>query len=661
MTFEKFIFVVRDLFHHVYTGPWYKHQHFQDIPQSIVARHLTHSHDKSPSQQLRLEVLDLVPRPQQLTISNQQKRHRNQCHSDERQQTVSPTQSKCVIHPQAEDGKDSSKDTSRYRVSRKSRRSVDGEGVDQGLSRIHQSRLNGSSSVNRQTTHHADCHEDNDIAEPNQCVAHNRHNPMDVVLGGPAIDEETSGQEYGTDGENLEPILGGACSLAVRTGFGLHDAVAGDAEENEADEGANAHADEDQADDLGTCFEFTTCQQSEVPRNGGLSAHTEVVSLRISKHPRDRGEHEVHVPIHDRDIYRKDDANRAENEHLQRPDNAAFEVIGRTQSDIQLAPQHLVARLLAQPVNPSLEEHGSVRLPSEPEHAQRHHARQDRQDPKHPAPAQVRVADDTTDDGRDDGTQQHAHRHERHRRCSLLLRDHVGNRPAAVRHRTTAENARKKAERDERVETGRLGTSDQKGNKAHVTPVVNIQSSIDLAQGRDHQRASRETENVNRHHEGSQFRRRVVEFSHHRGHAGSEDGRCQRSDEGLRADETHVEDLDPAWPVIGVFRVIFGPPDYIGVVFLFGGGVFLRGTIGGRFPGCFLFYVVMVMMMTRPGLAGMTPRPGERVASDGLFAPFLALLVEYVADVGWDVGVVTLVDGLFYGLLSLEGEPFSFF
>ena len=77
---------------------------------------------------------------------------------------------------------------------------------------------------------------------------------MDMVLGCPAIDEETDGQEDGADRENLETVLGSALSLAVRPGFGLHDAVAGDAEEDEADEGTDAHADKDQADDFGTCL-----------------------------------------------------------------------------------------------------------------------------------------------------------------------------------------------------------------------------------------------------------------------------------------------------------------------------------------------------------------------------------------------------------------------
>ena len=417
------------------------------------------------------------------------------------------------------------------------------------------------------STYHADSHKNNNVAEPDESVAHNRHDPVDMVLGRPAIDEETGGQENGTDGKNLQPILGSTLPLAVWADFGLHDAVTSDAEENEAQEGTDAHADEDQADNLGA-YSVTRYQHSGGISRGSCLPHTKVIGIRVSKHPRDCGEHEVHVPIHDSNINRKNDANRAQHQHLQRPHNAALEVILWAQPDIQLTPQQLITRLLPQPVDPPLQQNGSVRLPSKHEHAKCHHARQDRQDPKDPAPAQTRVADDATDDGRDDGPQKHAHGHERHGVRPLLLRDHVGNRPAAVGNRARTKDARQEAESNQRVETWRLGTRNEKRNKTHVAHVVNDQPSIDLAQRSDHQGPRSETEDVHRYHEGGQFRGGVVEFFHHGGHAGGKDRRGQRGDEGLRADETHVEDLLPARPVVGVLGVVFVPPDYVGVVFL---------------------------------------------------------------------------------------------
>lgn len=218
---------------------------------------------------------------------------------------------------------------------------------------------------------------------------------------------------------------------------------------------------------------------------------------------REAGEHEVEVPVAERDVERRDDADGREKEHLEGADDAPDEVVLWEQALVELRTQVHIPGLPPQPPGLPLEQDGGVGLGREDEEGDGDETREAGEDPEDPAPAQ-RLGDVAAHDGTDDGAEEGTDGEGGHGGAALLLVDHVGDGAAAVGERHGAEEAGEEAEADEGGERGGHGAGDGEGEEAEIGGVVDDAAAVDLGEGREDHGAGGEAEDVDADDEGAE-------------------------------------------------------------------------------------------------------------------------------------------------------------
>lgn len=287
-------------------------------------------------------------------------------------------------------------------------------------------------------------HVDDEVAHANDDGADDGRDPVDFILGGPAVDEEAYRKHDGADHERREAILGlhafrGAalclCGEGLLRCFSLDVPVAGEGEEGDANHAAEADAEKGE------------------PR----VARLEVVDFH--EEGREAGEEEVEVGVYDADVDAADDANGGEDEHLEGAEDAALEVRRVRKARVELGAQQRVVCAAAQAVCFAAEQDGGVRLAGAEGVEQGEGARQDGHDVEDPAPAEG-GGDEAADDGADDGAEEGPDGEAGHGGAAAVLADHVGDGAAAVGDGAGAEDAAEEAEDDEGCHGGGLCAGD---------------------------------------------------------------------------------------------------------------------------------------------------------------------------------------------------------
>lgn len=104
------------------------------------------------------------------------------------------------------------------------------------------------------------------------------------------------------------------------------------------------------------------------------------------------------------------------------------------------------------------------------------------------------------------------------------------------------------------------GADDGEYEKSDVGRLHDDAATVQLAQGRENERAKNERNNVGRDKKTGERGVGVVEFGHEFGNAWGEDGGSQRDIEGDGRDEENGEELATVWPVERVHRIIRAVP-----------------------------------------------------------------------------------------------------
>ncbi|KAJ6438728.1 LOW QUALITY PROTEIN: pyruvate kinase [Purpureocillium lavendulum] len=317
-----------------------------------------------------------------LSVANEQPRSREHEHGDETEQGVAPAETKPVVHGDARKGQHGTSYGANDSVSRQGGGGIYGEGVDQV---------------------HLKAHEDDEVANANDRSAYDGGDPVNVVLGSPAVDEQAGGKEEGANLERRESI------------FGL------DGAEDDAAAAAGIPRAPASGDEAAAATATSAAAFLRVARDGKITHSEEAANAEPEK-----------------------DEARVDRVETDSP----LEVVGRRETGVELGAQTRVACLLAEEGGSSLEDDGGIRLAAKGEEDEGDDGSDHGDDPEDPAPAEG-VGDDAAHDGPDDGAEQRADGETRHGRTALLLNDHVGNGAAAIGEGSRAEDAGQEAEGDE--------------------------------------------------------------------------------------------------------------------------------------------------------------------------------------------------------------------
>lgn len=169
---------------------------------------------------------------------------------------------------------------------------------------------------------------------------------MDLIICGPAVDEEANGDQGRGVDHGRQTVLGlhlagGAVGVGFR--FGFEDAVGGDADYGEAEHGAYAKAEIGEA------------------HGAGREA---VLALE------DAGEgceEQVQVAVNETDVDRHGEHDGREEEHLCWPDDAAPEEVSRAEARVELGAEIGIACLFTKSFGFSFEEGDGVGFAHEDE------------------------------------------------------------------------------------------------------------------------------------------------------------------------------------------------------------------------------------------------------------------------------------------------------
>lgn len=178
-------------------------------------------------------IFNIEPPPNSLAVSVQTPGHRYTRQRNEPKEAIPPPEAKSLVHLRASQWQHGAHDATYQRIGREDARRVDREGVYQ---------------VRR------DAHEDRQVADADQAGPEDRYDVLDPVVRGPAVDEQASrdqgrGVHHGRQAVLGLHLTGGA--VGVRLGFGFEDAVRGEADEAEAEQGASAETEIGEADGAG--------------------------------------------------------------------------------------------------------------------------------------------------------------------------------------------------------------------------------------------------------------------------------------------------------------------------------------------------------------------------------------------------------------------------
>ncbi|CAI4219406.1 unnamed protein product [Parascedosporium putredinis] len=495
--------------------------------------------------------LGLVLLPQRLAVLLDQEGYGDESKRDEAEQAVAPADAELLVHFEAGERPDDG-------VGGEGGGGVDGVGVDE----VH---LQGK-------------HDDED-GDADEDVADDGDDPVDLFRRGETV--------LGLHALGGNTGLGGL-DLGLRRAF-FDVAIRGDGEEDDANHGTHAEAEEDEAD------------------VGGGEAVGEGEDLG------DGGEHEVEVAVDNTEVEGEDDGDGVEHEELARADDAVDKEVARGEAGVELGAEQRVASFLAEAGRLALEKDGGIGLAHKDGHADGEHGDGNGEDPEDPAPA-LGVGKETSGNGADDGTEQGTDAEDGHGDTALFLRNHVGDGTGAV----GAEDAAEEAECDEGGEGGGEGAGDDEDSKEDEGGEVDPEAAVDLGERGESERSCGETEDVDGDDKGSEEGAAALELDHDLGHTGSK--------HGYRTVGRVLRILGPVPPN----NVFVGDLAVRNTLLRVGLGRILVLAAGGRNGG-------------RGG--GAVLERGAALRGDGLAPPLLAALVEDVANVGGDVGVVALGEG----------------
>ena len=122
-----------------------------------------------------------------------------------------------------------------------------------------------------------------------------------------------------------------------------------------------------------------------------------------------------------------------------------------------------------------------------------HGAREDGQEALDPAPA-LRVAEEASDDGAQDGAQERGNGKEAHGKAALVRAKHIRDDAAGVGQGGGTKGSGEEAHDDERPHVGGAGAASVKGRQGAVGGDEQVLAAKELAHGRPHQRADGEAQ-----------------------------------------------------------------------------------------------------------------------------------------------------------------------
>ena len=389
--------------------------------------------------------------PQLLAIDVENEGNRHQQQGDEAQKRVTPAELELAL-VQIEGAK---REEGAQERAEDGKRGGDTGGVRQeGLEQV---RLDG----------HHDAH---DGGTEDKNTDHG-HDPVDMLLDGPAVNEETGAEEQAAgNGEVREQADLGAVDEALG-GAVLDDLVGQEARDADADEHADAGG--------------------QVGETDGVDAEAVVAGV----HKGEGGEQHVQDAVGDGDVERHEGDDGLEDEQLHGAVDGGLEGLGGRLVAGQLGAQVGVAGLLAEASRLALEQDGRVGLAQAEEGERDKAAADDDDQPKDPAPA-GRLNEVATGDGTDAGAEKGAESPGRHGLAAVLHLHAVGDGAGADGDGHGSGETHEETESEEHAGVRAEGSTDGENGEEDVANVVQGRTAVHLTERSDQEGTEGEAENV---------------------------------------------------------------------------------------------------------------------------------------------------------------------